>query len=163
MKWLFIIWSFAVLSWSVAVRADDFCQTTKIAQVELTMHVSNFMNLKTTRTPEGGPYKPWVCKQGDCRKSTKAPILKYERDHPDADENGMVAYPNTSLEEEMDAIMAEYAELSILGRLHACGAEYVESGNQKFVFYKNAKTLFGWVLFILGNDGRVKYVYHREP
>ena len=29
------------------------------------------------------------------------PIYKYDPDHPDADENGRVAYPNISLAEEM--------------------------------------------------------------
>jgi flagellar basal-body rod protein FlgC len=37
----------------------------------------------------------------DIATDRKAPLLKYEPDHPDADENGMVAYPNINLMEEM--------------------------------------------------------------
>jgi flagellar basal-body rod protein FlgC len=36
----------------------------------------------------------------DIHSDTNKPLLKYEPDHPDADENGMVAYPNVNLVEE---------------------------------------------------------------
>lgn len=88
---------------------------------------SNIANINTTRTPEGGPYRrkdvvleamPEGKSFGDILTSSpqkdvarvqvtdvavdrKAPIMKYEPDHPDADENGMVAYPNINLMEEM--------------------------------------------------------------
>lgn len=88
---------------------------------------SNIANINTTRTPEGGPYRrkdvvleamPEAKSFGEILTSApqkdvarvqvtdvavdrKAPIMKYEPDHPDADENGMVAYPNINLMEEM--------------------------------------------------------------
>lgn len=88
---------------------------------------SNIANINTTRTPEGGAYRrkdvvldamPEARSFGEILTSTpqkdvarvqvtdvavdrKAPIMKYEPDHPDADENGMVAYPNINLMEEM--------------------------------------------------------------
>ncbi len=88
---------------------------------------SNIANIGTTRTPEGGPYRrkdvvleamPEARSFGEILTSTpqkdiarvqvtdvaldrKAPLMKYEPDHPDADENGMVAYPNINLMEEM--------------------------------------------------------------
>lgn len=88
---------------------------------------SNIANIGTTRSPEGGPYRrkdvvleamPEARSFGEVLTSTpqkdisrvqvtdvhvdrKAPIMKYEPDHPDADENGMVAYPNINLMEEM--------------------------------------------------------------
>ena len=88
---------------------------------------SNIANINTTRSPEGGPYRrkdvvlesiPEAKSFGEILMSQpqrdvarvqvtdvavdrKAPIMKYEPDHPDADENGMVAYPNINLMEEM--------------------------------------------------------------
>ena len=88
---------------------------------------SNIANINTTRTPEGGPYRrkdivfesiPEARNFGEILKTKpdrnlmrvqvtdvipdgKAPILKYEPDHPDANENGYVAYPNINLMEEM--------------------------------------------------------------
>jgi flagellar basal-body rod protein FlgC len=89
---------------------------------------SNIANIQTTQTPEGGPYRkkevvlesmPEVKNFGDILMSTdpksdfqrvqvvdvlsdtKAPLLKYEPDHPDANDQGYVAYPNINLMEEM--------------------------------------------------------------
>ena len=89
---------------------------------------SNIANINTTRTPEGGPYRrkdvifeamPEVRDFSEILGSTspkadlqrvqvtdvvpdkKAPMLKYEPDHPDANAEGYVAYPNINLMEEM--------------------------------------------------------------
>jgi flagellar basal-body rod protein FlgC len=89
---------------------------------------SNIANINTTRTPEGGPYRrkdvvleamPEARNFGeilgvnspradmqrvqvtDVISDRKAPLMKYEPDHPDANEEGYVAYPNINLMEEM--------------------------------------------------------------
>ena len=87
---------------------------------------SNIANINTTRTPEGGPYRrkdvllealPEAKSFGeiltgeqqkvqrvqvtDVTVDRKAPLLKYEPDHPDANADGYVAYPNVNLMEEM--------------------------------------------------------------
>ena len=88
---------------------------------------SNIANVNTTRTDEGGPYRrkdvvfesmPETRNFGEILKSEPdrqlqrvqvtdihvdrgAPILKYEPNHPDANEEGYVAYPNINLMEEM--------------------------------------------------------------
>lgn len=88
---------------------------------------SNIANVNTTRSPEGGVYRrkdvvlesmPDAKSFGeiltsqpqrdiarvqvtDITSDRKAPIMKYEPDHVDADENGYVAYPNINLMEEM--------------------------------------------------------------
>jgi flagellar basal-body rod protein FlgC len=89
---------------------------------------SNIANINTTQSPEGGPYRrkdvlfeamPDGKSFGEILSSTdpksqlsrvqvvdvlpdtKAPILKYEPNHPDANEEGYVAYPNINLMEEM--------------------------------------------------------------
>ena len=88
---------------------------------------SNIANAQVTRTPEGGPYKPKEVVFGseptresfadilegeleeqahsvhamEVTNSKKAPILKYEPNHPDANPEGYVAYPNVNTMEEM--------------------------------------------------------------
>jgi flagellar basal-body rod protein FlgC len=94
---------------------------------------SNIANINTTRTPEGGPYRRKMVQLEsmpdaksfadmmlsnpekkvnrvqvtDVTSDRAAPLLKYEPDHPEADENGYVAYPNINLMIEMaDMIQA---------------------------------------------------------
>lgn len=87
---------------------------------------SNIANINTTRTPEGGPYRrkdvvfesmPEAKNFGEILTGTardlqrvqvtdihtdrKAPVMRYEPDHPDANAQGYVAYPNINLMEEM--------------------------------------------------------------
>lgn len=88
---------------------------------------SNIANAQTTRTAEGGPYRPKEVVFGseparesfgeilegsiqeqaqsvhatEVISSNKPPILKYEPNHPDADPRGYVAYPNINTMEEM--------------------------------------------------------------
>lgn len=89
---------------------------------------SNIANINTTQTPEGGPYRrkdvvfeamPDAKNFGEIITSAdpagsfqrvqvtdvisdrKAPLPKYEPDHPDANADGYVAYPNINLMEEM--------------------------------------------------------------
>lgn len=87
---------------------------------------SNIANINTTRTPEGGPYRrkdvvfeaiPEAKNFGevlnnertkmnrvqvtDIHVDRRAPIAKYEPNHPDADAKGYVYYPNINLMEEM--------------------------------------------------------------
>jgi flagellar basal-body rod protein FlgC len=88
---------------------------------------SNIANINTVRTPEGGPYRrkdvvfeamPDANNFGEIITKTpnrdvnrvqvtdvlvdrRAPLMKYEPDHPDANEDGYVAYPNINLMEEM--------------------------------------------------------------
>lgn len=97
-------------------------------RVRMKLIASNLANVNTTRTPEGGPYQrrePIFSaaspradsfqdllnsrQQGEVVevqtvgvvKDGREPIMKYEPDHPDADENGFVAMPNISVTEEM--------------------------------------------------------------
>ena len=88
---------------------------------------SNIANINTTRTPEGGPYRrkdvvleamPDARNFGELITSSPnsqlqrvqvtdvavdrgAPLMKYEPEHVDANEDGYVAYPNINLMEEM--------------------------------------------------------------
>ncbi len=89
---------------------------------------SNIANINTTRTPEGGPYRrkdvvftamPDAKSFGDILSvndpkadfnrvqvtdvvsDKRAPLLKYDPTHPDANEEGYVAFPNINMMEEM--------------------------------------------------------------
>lgn len=88
---------------------------------------SNIANVNTTRTPEGGPYRrkdvvfeamPDARNFGELVTSSpddrfqrvqvtdvlvdrRAPLMKYDPDHVDANPEGYVAYPNINLMEEM--------------------------------------------------------------
>ena len=88
---------------------------------------SNIANAQTTRTAEGGPYRPKevvfgsepsrdefgkilegeIDEQGQAVHATevistnKPPILKYEPNHPDANADGYVAYPDINVMVEM--------------------------------------------------------------
>lgn len=89
---------------------------------------SNLANINTTQTPEGGPYRRKdvvfqampdaknfgeIFSSGDPKgqmqrvqvvdvvSDTKAPLMKYQPNHPDANPDGFVAYPNINMMEEM--------------------------------------------------------------
>jgi len=88
---------------------------------------SNIANAQTTKTAEGGPYRPKEVVFGaeparesfadilegeinehaqevhatEVISSNRPPILKYEPNHPDADEKGYVAYPDINVMKEM--------------------------------------------------------------
>ncbi len=94
---------------------------------------SNIANVNTTRSPEGGAYRrkevvfeamPQQRNFGeilagrvdqdidrvqvtDVLPDRKGPLMKYEPNHPDANEDGYVAYPNINIMQEMvDMIQA---------------------------------------------------------
>lgn len=93
---------------------------------------SNIANAQTTRTPEGGPYRKKEVVFGaeparesfsdilegeldqygqkvhatEVISSNAPPILKYEPDHPDANEDGYVAYPNINVMKEMSDMIS---------------------------------------------------------
>lgn len=94
---------------------------------------ANMANSETTRTPEGGPYRrkevifgstgnsfrmmlagaqnssrllPAASVQvTDVVEDPSAPILRYEPNHPDANKDGYVAYPNINPVQEMVDLM----------------------------------------------------------
>ena len=93
---------------------------------------SNIANAQTTRTAEGGPYRKKEVVFGseparesfgeilegeldekaqsvhatEVISSNKPPILKYEPNHPDANKDGYVAYPDINVMEEMADMMS---------------------------------------------------------
>jgi flagellar basal-body rod protein FlgC len=95
-------------------------------RIRMNALASNLANARTTRTPEGGPYKrldpvfqavPLETRQGmgvgpqksgaylvevpTIRQDEGEPQLIYDPQHPDADERGFVALPNVNVVSEM--------------------------------------------------------------
>ncbi|MDR0454296.1 MAG: flagellar basal body rod protein FlgC [Deferribacteraceae bacterium] len=84
-------------------------------RIRINVISSNVANAKTTRTEEGGPYrkKNVIFEQvlhGQHKGGVKVqkilpdfkpPMLVYEPSHPDANEEGYVAYPNINPIEEL--------------------------------------------------------------
>lgn len=94
--------------------------------------VENLANAETTRTPDGGPYKrkdavftssPQTSPFGavfqtemgsgvngvqvsDVMEDTSAPQKRYLPGHPDADQDGYVAFPNINPAEDMADLMS---------------------------------------------------------
>jgi len=81
----------------------------------------NLANVNTTRTSEGGPYKRKVpifeekldeameasgVKVKEIATDQSAPRMVYDPGHPDANDEGYVAYPNVSVVREMADMMA---------------------------------------------------------
>lgn len=105
--------------------------------------VENMANAETTRTPQGGPYRrkdvvfssevqstPFSATfqnelatgvtVSDVVTDDRAPQLRYLPGHPDADENGYVAFPNMNPAEEMVNLMN--AQRSYEGNVSAIAA-----------------------------------------
>jgi flagellar basal-body rod protein FlgC len=90
---------------------------------------SNLANINTTRTLAGGPYKRKVpifeemldntiggyhdiggVRVTEIAEDPQAPRRTYQPEHPDADENGYVDFPNVNLVREMtDMLVASRA------------------------------------------------------
>ncbi len=81
----------------------------------------NLANVNTTRTPEGGPYRRKVPIFAERLEAAKndfkgvrverietddlPPRMVYQPEHPDADAQGYVAYPNVNVVREMTDMM----------------------------------------------------------
>ncbi|MFK8138995.1 MAG: flagellar basal body rod protein FlgC [Bdellovibrionales bacterium] len=118
---------------------------------------SNIANVNTTRTPEGGPYRkkevifesmPDAKSFGqvltaqdrkinrvqvtDIHVDRSAPRMQYDPTHPDANKDGMVAFPNINLMEEManmiQATRAYEANASALNASKSMASTALEIG-----------------------------------
>jgi flagellar basal-body rod protein FlgC len=99
------------------------------ARMRVNVLASNIANAETTRTPEGGPYKrkdvvqtakdiPGTFSNALDRMTLKKPMvaavmedqsepkLVYQPGHPDANQQGYVAYPNINVVSTMTDLMS---------------------------------------------------------
>ena len=142
MKIFFMIF---VIGISLNVSADfSKCDELKSEQLRLGFIASNLANVNTTRTPEGGYYRPYLvqsCINGTCNVSRDTkPIMKYLPGHPDADENGYVAYPSIDAKSEYSAFNLSAAKLKLLVADKACGAKIlIDNGDSSFLLRYDQK------------------------
>ena len=109
----------------------------KAQRVRMNLIANNIANINTTRTPEGGPFRrqlavfrgeqlePFIeqSKFGLRVKKVigdKSPFKQvYDPSHPDANEDGYVAYPNVDLAVEMVNLVAAHraydANVAVIG------------------------------------------------
>jgi flagellar basal-body rod protein FlgC len=112
---------------------------------------SNLANINTTRTLDGGPYKRKVplfaemldktiggyediggVRVVEIAEDTTAPRLMYQPEHPDANDDGYVAYPNVNLVREM-------TDMLVAGRAYEANLAVADS----------AKTMWNGALEII--------------
>ena len=102
-------------------RISDIAASGLAAQrLRVQLIAGNIANSETTRTPEGGPFRrkdavfrimemgagqdgrPFTGVQVASIEASREPfITKFEPNHPDADAQGLVAFPNVNPMEEM--------------------------------------------------------------
>ncbi len=96
-------------------------------KVRMEVIAQNIANANTTRTSEGGPYTrqmvkfeafmdkangigvgsgPHMVRVAGIESDTAPPRKIYQPGHPDADDNGMVSYPNINIHLEMADLIA---------------------------------------------------------
>jgi len=102
------------------ISATDIAETgLKAQRARMNIIANNIANVETTRTPEGGAFRrQMVILRGDEIKpgsnperlgvrvkdvvrDTSPPRMVYDPQHPDANEDGMVGYPNINMAVEM--------------------------------------------------------------
>ncbi|KAA0257046.1 flagellar basal body rod protein FlgC [Deferribacter autotrophicus] len=115
-------------------------------RIRINVISSNLANANTTRTEEGGPYKrkdivfreilegelAGGVKVEKVIEDEKPPVLKYEPGHPDANEEGYVAYPNINPIEEMvnmlEASRSYEANVTVLNTAKQLALKALEIG-----------------------------------
>ncbi len=97
-------------------------------RVRMAVTASNLANAQTTRTEGGGPYQrrdpifhsnaiagPFADRLAQAVRGVHVnriaidgtpPILRFDPSHPDADDEGFVAFPNVSVVKEMSNLMS---------------------------------------------------------
>jgi flagellar basal-body rod protein FlgC len=102
------------------ISANDIAVSgLKVQRARMNIIANNIANVETTRTPEGGVFqRQMVLLRGgeikpganperlgvrvkDVIRDTSPPRMVFDPQHPDANEEGMVAYPNINTAVEM--------------------------------------------------------------
>lgn len=123
------------------------CEEMQAEQVRLGLIGQNLANAETTRTAAGGKFRPFkinACSKGACTGTLiTEPLLKYLPDHPDADKNGYVAFPNVDTKAEFKTFNSTATKLKLLAAQKVCGSQVYEAkaGTSFAVRYKNPGSL----------------------
>lgn len=142
---VFCILLLGLLPFQTFAKSSQDCKELAAEQIRLALTASNLANLNSTRTPEGGPYRPYViksCMNGGCdvSRNDSSPIMKYLPGHPDADANGYVAYPNIDAKNEYATLNMTATKLKLLASAKACGSNIlIDNGDSSFALRYNGK------------------------
>jgi flagellar basal-body rod protein FlgC len=138
--------------------ANDFsCPDLRKATLKLPVYAANIANAKTTRTPEGGPYKrvELKCKELYCESIPQEDFrLVYEPTNPDANHSGYVSYPHINTSMEYTALNSAATELKLLASKEVCGVKSILSNNSSLVKYDAGSSIQSDT-FIFNADGRL--------
>ena len=119
-------------------RMNVECRDLKRSFLRVSVHGSNLRHFRVTKTPSGQPYQhlSLKCRRGNCViiKESKF-INRYLPNHPNADEEGFVAYPDINPRREQAALRAAVTELSVLARQGICGSSLHEASDGLIVRY----------------------------
>lgn len=132
-----ILVSFISIASFAGVSKD--CKELNSEQIRLATVGSNLANVNTTQTPEGGPYRPYIinsCSNGGCdiERDNSAPMLKYLPGHPDANQNGYVAFPYIDQKSEYATFNMTAIKLKLLAVGKKCGASVtIDNGSSSFL------------------------------
>ncbi|HHX74334.1 MAG TPA: flagellar basal body rod protein FlgC [Firmicutes bacterium] len=113
-------------------------------RLRLDLISGNIANARTTRTAEGGPYRrkstvfaEVLGRAGRAGRGVKVAAitvdrsegrLEYDPEHPDANENGYVAYPNVDILQEMvDMITASRSYEANVTALNAAKSMFLKA------------------------------------
>jgi flagellar basal body rod protein FlgC len=146
-----------LLALSLNAYATSECQTINELQLKMDAHASNYLNAETTRTPEGGAYKykKVVC-SGTCKvQEVKSFFHKYLPNHPDADTNGYVSFPQIDKEAEKGFISAYAKSLVMVSKACPTAAKVLEiqNGPAALMTYKSGNIISDTINFMA--DGSV--------
>lgn len=152
------------------LHANTSCSLIEKATLAISVHASNWSNSMTTRVPEGGTYKlkTILCNHSGCeiREQGKF-IMVYEPNHPDADVNGYVKYPDIDKNKEyklMSAqaqILREFGphcpqKVKVLNNKNSALIEYKSGRVKHDVFnFKKDSNLVSWLRESTDNDSRI--------
>ena len=120
-------------------RRNIECKDLKKSFLRVSVHGSNLRHFRVTKTPSGQPYQHLslrCSRRGDCAiiKESKF-VNRYLPNHPNADEEGFVPYPDINPRREQAALRAAVTELSVLARQGVCGSSLHEASNGLIVRY----------------------------
>ena len=119
-------------------RMNIECKDLKRSFLRVSVHGSNLRHFRVTKTPSGEPYQHLSlrCRRGNCViiKESKF-INRYLPNHPNADDDGFVAYPDINPRREQAAFKAAVTELSVLAREGVCGSSVHEASDGLLVRY----------------------------
>ena len=101
---------------------EAFCQALNVLAQRMEVATKNIANANVTRSANGDPYQRQIVTgytNGFCSVVTdrQPPRMVYAPGHPDADQEGLVAYPNINVLEEMvELAKSERALAALWGR-----------------------------------------------